>query len=284
MMSKKGYITIAQNTSGTNYVRQAYALALSIKNTQTTVKDFAICVTSKDDVPEEWAYAFDHIIEIPGEDDAKDKLWKIHNKWKYFEMSPFDETVVLDADMIFPTSVDHWWEFLSTTNVFFTSNVHNYKGLVAESDFYRKAISENKLPNVYTAFMYFNKSKEAEEMFKMAELIYKHWEKFYFEYIPLYRPKEVSGDIVFSLAQHILGMENTISDIQFPSFVHMKSQMMDIPQNQITENWIDNIPTYFMDDGSLKVSNYKQILPYHYHLKSWLTDDVIEKLEACYER
>ena len=281
-MMSKGYITLAQNTSTENYVRQAYALALSIKNTQNTVKDFAICVTSKDDVPAEWAYAFDHIIEIPGTDDAEGEDWKIHNKWKYFEMSPFDETVILDADMIFSASVDHWWDFLGTTDVYFTSTVHNYKGLVATDDFYRKAISENNLPNVYTAFMYFNKSKQAEEMFKMAELIYQNWEEFYFEYIPLYRPKNVSGDIVFSLAQHILGMENTMHDLPIPSFVHMKSRMMNIPSNQITENWIENIPTYFRPDGVLKVGNYKQTLPFHYHIKEWLTSDIITKLEAQY--
>jgi hypothetical protein len=278
----KGYITIAQNTPGIDYVRQAYALALSIKNSQSEVQDFAVCVTNKKDVPREWEYAFDHIIEIPGNDDAKDETWKIQNKWKYFEMSPFDETVVLDSDMIFTSSVDHWWDFLSTKNVYFTTSVHNYKGLVATSDHYRRAISENNLPNVYTAFMYFNKSKEAEEMFEMARIIYQNWEKFYFEFIPTYRPKNVSGDIVFSLAQHILGTEDTMNDLNFPSFVHMKSQMMNIPKNQITENWVENIPTYYRPDGVLKVGNYKQLLPFHYHIKSWLTDDIIAKLEERY--
>jgi hypothetical protein len=281
-MMTRGYITIAQNTPGIDYVRQAYALALSIKNSQSEVQDFAICVTDKKDVPKEWAYAFDHIIEIPGNDDAKNETWKIQNKWKYFEMSPFDETVILDSDMIFTSSVDHWWDFLSTKNVYFTTSVHNYKGLIATSDYYRQAISENNLPNVYTAFMYFNKSKEAEEMFEMARIIYQNWEKFYFEFIPTYRPKNVSGDIVFSLAQHILGTENTMSDLNFPSFVHMKSQMMNIPKNQITENWIENIPTYYRPDGVLKVGNYKQVLPFHYHIKSWITDDIIAKLEERY--
>jgi hypothetical protein len=92
----------------------------------------------------------------------------------------------------------------------------------------------------------------------------------------------VSGDIVFSLAQHILGTEDTMNDLNFPSFVHMKSQMMNIPKNQITENWVENIPTYYRPDGVLKVGNYKQLLPFHYHIKSWLTDDIIAKLEERY--
>lgn len=280
-MMSRGYITLAQNSGDVDYVRQAYALALSIKNTQSEVNEFAICVNKKSDVPKKWRHVFDYIIKIPGEDDAEGKEWKIHNKWKYFEMSPFDETVILDADMIFTSDVSHWWTYLSMSHVHFTTQVHNYKGAIATDNFYRKALFENELPSVYTAFMYFDKSDEAKEMFDMAKIIYQNWETFYYEYIPLYRPKHVSGDVVFSLAQHILGTENALADT-YPSFVHMKSKMMDIPAGHITENWIENLPTYFTEDGTLKVGNYKQTLPVHYHIKEWLTDTVIEKLEGIY--
>jgi len=279
---KRGYITLAQNNNDTDYIRQAYALALSIKNTQSTVNEFAICVEDKTKVPKKYLKVFDHVIEIPGGDEAKDEDWKIHNKWKYFEMSPFDETVILDADMIFTDDVSHWWDFLTTRNVHFTSTVHNYKGQVATSDYYRKTFTRNELPNVYTAFFYFNKSKEAEELFKLAEIIYQNWEEVYFEFLPLQRPKQVSGDIVFALATKILGLNST-DDMLFPSFVHMKSKMMDIPDTHIIEEWTTSLPTYFTDKGILKVSNYKQSLPFHYHIKSWLTPKVVKQLEEIYD-
>ena len=278
----KGYITIAQNSGDIDYVRQAYALALSIKNTQSEVKDFAICVEKKSDVPEKYKHVFDHIIEIPWGDAAEGEKWKIHNKWKYFYMSPFDETVVLDADMIFTSDVSGWWYYLGTKDVHFTSTVHNYKGQTTGSNYYRKAFTKNELPNVYTAFFYFKQSTAAAELFKMAEWIYNNWERFYFEHFPKERPKQVSGDVVFALAAKILGLEST-SNLPFPSFVHMKSRMMDIPANQITENWIEHIPTYFTDTGVLKVGNYKQILPYHYHVKEWLTPKIIKQLEDAYD-
>ena len=69
----KGYITIAQNSGDIDYIRQAYALALSIKNTQSEVKDFAICVEDAKLVPEEYKKVFDHIIEIPWGDAAKEQ-------------------------------------------------------------------------------------------------------------------------------------------------------------------------------------------------------------------
>ena len=40
----KGYIVIAQNNSTTDYLKQAYALALNLKATQTVVSNLTVCV------------------------------------------------------------------------------------------------------------------------------------------------------------------------------------------------------------------------------------------------
>ena len=77
----KGYIVIAQNSADTNYVRMAYALALSLKITQSKVSNLSICVEDKTTVPEKYKKVFDQVIEIPWTDDAKDSDWKIDNKW-----------------------------------------------------------------------------------------------------------------------------------------------------------------------------------------------------------
>ena len=100
----KGYIVIAQNSGKVDYLGQAYALAINLKLTQSTVNSIAVCVDSntKKLITEKHKSVFDHIIDIPWEDAADGKDWKINNKWKYYYMSPFDETVILDTDMIFP--------------------------------------------------------------------------------------------------------------------------------------------------------------------------------------
>jgi hypothetical protein len=38
----KGFLVLAQNTKDVNYVKQAYALALSIRHSQTTVKNISL--------------------------------------------------------------------------------------------------------------------------------------------------------------------------------------------------------------------------------------------------
>jgi hypothetical protein len=87
---KRGFFTFAQN--GTHdYVRMAYALALSLKATQTDVPYLSIGVTPGQVVPEKYKWAFDEIIEIPWGDAAKTSSWKLENEWKAYHMTPYEE-------------------------------------------------------------------------------------------------------------------------------------------------------------------------------------------------
>jgi len=281
----KGYLVIAQNSGSHDYIRMAYALSLSIKNTQHHVTDFAIAVEEGAVIPTEYLKAFDHVITIPWKDHAEKSQWKIDNKWKYFWMTPFDETVILDTDMIFTADISYWWDILVTKDVWFTTAPKTFKNELIVSDKYRKTFTANNLPNIYTAFMYFRKSTLSAELFRMTEIIFNNWERFFYEYLDETRPKVLSGDVAFALAVKLLGIENectsnTITEV--PTFVHMKSYLQNVPERYITEDWTKHIPCYFNENGDLKVGNFKQIVPFHYHVKSWLTDDIIKKLETKY--
>ena len=50
----RGYIVIAQNSGDTDYLRMAYALALSLKATQSTVSNLTVCVDNKTKVPKKY--------------------------------------------------------------------------------------------------------------------------------------------------------------------------------------------------------------------------------------
>ena len=117
----KGYLIFAQNTESVDYVRQAYTQALSIKHTQPNINSVSLCTLGK--VDKRYQKGFDNIIQIPDKDDAKDSAWKIENRWKALKMSPYEETVVLDADMLFTSNVEHWWDNLEKQDISFTGNV-----------------------------------------------------------------------------------------------------------------------------------------------------------------
>lgn len=279
----KGYLVIAQNNKKYDYLRMAYALALSIKNTQSSVKSITLA-TDSDTIPDAYRYVFDEIVEIPWGDSAKRSEWKIDNKWKYYYITPYEETIILDVDMIFTSDISYWWDILKDKDVWACSAPVTFKGHTITSDIYRQTFSSNSLPNVYTAFMYFKKSDLTSELFKMVDYIFKNWKLFYYEYLDITRPKNLSGDVAYALAIKLLGIESQCLDnISIPTFVHMKSQVQNLPSGVLDEDWTKSLPSYFLNDGSLIVGNYKQEYPFHYHIKEWLTDDKIKILENIYK-
>lgn len=275
----RGFFTFAQNST-TDYVRLAYALALSLKASQVDVPYLAIGVTKGTIIPSEYIWAFDEIVEIPWGDAAKASSWKLENEWKAYHMTPYSETIKLDCDMLFLQNIDTWWDTLSNQDVWAATSAYTYRGELVESDFYRKTFTANSLPNVYTAFMYFRHSDLAEELFKMAELIYFNWARFIKDYMNEPRPTEVSTDVVFALAIHLLGkVEECTRYGDFPSFVHMKTQLQNWGNEAVGEKWDDHIGVYFTDELELKIGRYRQLAPLHYHIKTFITDDMISLYE-----
>jgi len=280
----KGYICIAQNNDTVDYLQQAYALALNLKLTQSSVSNLSVCVDShtKSLIKPKHKDVFDNIIDIPWEDDAQKQSWKINNKWKYFYMTPYDETVILDTDMIFPTDVSYWWDELAAHDVWATTNVRTYRGDIVTSDYYRKYFVKNNLPNVYTAFFYFKKSDLAAELFAMIEMIFQHWQRFFYKYMPAGKPDWLSGDVAYALAMQLLGIEHECIKTNvnsFPTFVHMKSHVQDLPSSQIDEKWTNTLPTYYDTYSNFKIGNFQQLYPFHYVEKDWMTDSMVKQME-----
>jgi len=279
----KGYIVIAQNNSEHDYLEMTYALALSLKATQ---KENAICVCvdeqTKSLIEDKHRNVFDYIVDIPWGDADPDARWKIHNKWKYPHMTPFKETIILDSDMLFTTSVDHWWDYLSKKDIWACTNVKTFRNEDVVDDFYRKKFTELELPNVYSNFTYFNESEITFQFFKMVELIMKNWGVYYDKFLKGVGQKWMSADLAYALAIRLLDLEEETCDYNIkdvPTFVHMKSKIQNVPHNQIDNDWTKSIPSEMSSDLSIRIGNYTQSLPFHYVEKEWMSKDKIKILE-----
>lgn len=269
----KGFLTIAQNGEY-DYVRMAYALAMSLKLSQKKYNNLSIIVNKKQVIPNYYRKVFDKIIYV----DKPKEDWKIQNKYQYFDLTPYDETIVLDTDMLFLYDISDWWECLKNTDLNFASTVRNYTNKVVHSDYYRKVFTKNKLPNLYTALFYFKKTPEIKQYFKLVEVMFKNWKVFYDKFLEE-PPKFLSGDVVYSLAAKIFFNRNWISDL---SFIHMRSRL----QNDNITKWNKELPTFitnFPDKTqiNLKVNNFNQLYPFHYIKKEFLTEEVIEIYEEA---
>lgn len=273
----KGYLILAQNSEDNDYVSMAAACAFSIQATQTKVKNITLITDVPDAVPYHYYDAFDKILPIKWFDDALESSWKIENRWKLYHLTPYEETVVLDADMLFLSDVSIWWDYMEKNfDLLITDKVFTYRNELIENSYYRAAFRDNKLPNCYSAFTYFKKSDLAEEFWKLVELIVKNWKPYYNAFLKESKPKHLSIDIAFALAVKILGIENEVfSSLDIPSFTHMKSR--DQGWMTYTDFWMDNAGVYLNDKCQLKIGNYQQSGIFHYTEKRFLNDGVIEK-------
>ena len=78
-------------------------------------------------------------------------LGGLANDWQMFQISPYRQTIKLEADMIAASPVDHWWTLFETRDVVISSGARTWYDEPATSRFYRKCFDANNLPNVYNA-------------------------------------------------------------------------------------------------------------------------------------
>lgn len=276
----KGFITVAQNSGHGDYIRMAYALALSLKKSQSDGAGLSILVDDADTVPDRYRWAFDEVIPLK-QDDAQDE-WKIHNKWQAYDLSPYDQTIMVDADMLFTVDLAGWWEILSLRNVWACTEPVNFQGLPLPPSPYREDFDRNELPHVYTAMMYFDRSSASQELFDASRIVFQNWNSLRTQYFRDRTPKKVSGDLAFATAMKMLQTVDTMtwSGIEFPQFVHMRGRVLTHKQGSYHEDWREHVRAYLTPNHHLIVGNYLQTAPFHYHIKEWLTDDIIDLLEV----
>jgi len=263
----KGIVVLAQNNTTDNYVEQACVLAMSLQ----VHNSVPISIVTNDNVPDEYKKLFDKIIPIPFNDSAENSDWKVENRWKLYHATPYDETIVMDTDMLILQNIDTWWKFLSKYEMFFASNVLNYRGERADTSYYRKTFIENKLPNLFSGFHYFKKCDFAQEFYNWLELVVNNWEAFYEQHLEgSTRPKHVSIDVCAAIVTRILDCESTITNkiAKFPSFTHMKPHCQG--WTNVQSSWQDQVGVYVSKDGSIKIGNYAQTGILHYTEKDFI--------------
>ena len=275
MSNSNGFCLLAQNNSNVDYVRQAYALAVSIHKFN---KGQSISLITDDPVLEEYKSVFDNILPIPWTDQAKDTEWKIENRWKVYHVSPYEHTIVMDVDMLVLHDITRWWDELEKKDLFFVSNVKNYRNETVTSRFYRKTFDENNLPNLYSGFYYFKKCDKALEFFKLLELIMINWELFYRTFASnsyqSWGSFDLSCSIVSKIFDNVLEITDPTSCI---TFTHMKAHCQG--WNEIPTNWTNVLGTYITTDNTMLIGNYLQHNILHYVEPEFLTDRVIKQLE-----
>jgi len=268
----KGFLIFAQ---GEEYIKQAYLAALSITATKNS---YRTSIVTSDVVPNEYKWAFDKIIPIPWYEET-DSRFQTEHRWKLYHATPYNETIVLDADVLVLQDLDYIWKFFENYDLYFPTRVFTYRKDLVTSDFYRKAFTANNLPNVYNALHFFKKSEKSKEFYTWVELITNNWELFYGKFCKEFFPKQPSMDITCAIAAKIMDIDADITNVKqdMPMLVHMKPKIQNWVQD--TETWGNRVGIYLTDELKLKVGNHLQDTVFHYVDNDFVTDKIIGKYE-----
>ena len=183
------------------------------------------------------------------------------NDWQMFAVSPYRQTIKLEADMLAAGPIDHWWTLFENRDVVISQGARSFYDQPAESRFYRKVFDQNNLPDVYNAITYWRLSTTAKDFFALVRSIFEQWN----DYKKLLKFAEdgPSTDVVYAMAAQILGPDQvTLPAGIGPTIVHMKRHINPIQ----TDDWTQEL---VWESDPVRINTVAQWGLLHYHRKDW---------------
>ena len=207
----KGVLLFANNNGALNYVKQANYLAKRIRKYMDLPTSIVTNVDVKAKYPE-YLDAFDNILYDKSlehlstnkryhDGDLYDKTTVFHNKNRInaYELSPYDETIVMDTDYIICNDILNNC-FIQQKDLLLYKNATHIGIHDGTSEFLR--ISDTSVEFYWATVFFFRKTKETKIFFDLL----KHIEENYMHYRSMYQFKTTvfRNDFAFSIAIHIL--------------------------------------------------------------------------------
>ena len=206
---------------------------------------------------------------FPYEDITKKSEWhkntftsNLLNMWQIYWMSPYDETIVLDADMLFLNDCSYWWGYLSRFDMLFPNIIINYKQEIIKHEQYDKILIEHNIRPSYEKMFYFKKSQFAQEFFIMLGEVIINYNKFSFDYFPDYKPQNCITSYIFPICIKMLGIEDVVYD-KNDIFKYIDMKLTCLNTNINSPIW-DKELDYWGDYKEFYIENFKQYYPLHY--------------------
>jgi hypothetical protein len=250
VVEEQGYVIVAVNTDSVDYVACAVRLAESLKHFHP---DVSVCLISD----QKYAHpVFDHVRTL-----APDSNNAYANDWQVFRLSPYRETVKLEADMLIASPVDHWWALFRNRDVVVSVGCRDWYDRVSNSRYYRQVFDNNHLPDVYNAVTYWRLSSTAKDFFDTVKHVFANWIEF--KTLLKFAPDEPDTDLVYAMAAQIVGVEQcTLPAAYSPKIVHMKQHIAGTHSN----NWTQEL---VWETDPLRINTVAQWGVFHYHVKDW---------------
>lgn len=210
----RGILIFAQNNSEIDYAKISLYAAKRVKeylnvpvSLVTDSKDWLL--TSQPDAES----VFDQIITInsdttqtkkfyDGSMSSKTLIWKNLDRSSCFELSPYDETIVIDSDYIISSNVlNNVWgsvhDFLIYKDSFDLAQWRDDRSF--------KYLNQWSIPFYWATVFYFKKTQQNSDFFFLIKHIKANWS--YYRSLYTIDSTVFRNDFAFSIALHMMGKE-----------------------------------------------------------------------------
>ena len=189
--------------------------------------------------------------------------WKLMNDWQCFYASPFSRTIKLEADMLLPRSIEHWFDVCLQKDLVVTIGARNYHNQLAKERNYRRVFDANDLPDVYNAITYWRLSHDAQDFFDTVRSIFDNWDAV-MSGLRFGTDQPINTDLAYAVALMLLGPEKYTLPGDVPGMIHMKQALNGLE----SEDWTRELVWEFGKD-SFRLNTVEQMWPVHYHVKKF---------------
>ena len=210
--NKKGVLIFARNNAQIDYIKQAHFLAKRIKhylNLPTTVVTDSINYLK--DTYKDYKTVFDQVIEVPlatspsrkryydGTNVFKQLEFKNDLRTSAYELTPYDETLMLDSDYI--VSNDLFKNCFTQDHDFLIfKEAHDLSGFRNDAQFVH--ISDTSVDFYWATCVFFRKTEANKIFFDLTKHIQENWQ--HYNSIFQINRGTFRNDWVFSIAIHIM--------------------------------------------------------------------------------
>lgn len=247
-----GYLIIAKTSESVDYLACARVLAKSLRLYHPQAHITLATDGAETDPVFDLVRGFHYDVD-PANPFAAD--------WQAYWVSPYHETIKLEADMIITAPIDHWWQYLQLRDVVVANGCYDFRGDLATSRKYRKIFDANDLPDLYNGITYWRKTRLSQDFFSLCSFIFANWAEFS-KNLTLGAQDTGTTDLVYACAAKILGVENFILPGSYPRFTHMKPAINRLRSDDWTEELVWEIGKDYV-----RINTIAQQYPLHYHIK-----------------
>lgn len=251
-IEEQGYLIVAYNKKV--YLDCAQLLAQSLRQWHPDVK---ICLLTDLDCQDS-IFDFIYPFSFPVDDTIPFSF-----DWQVYQLTPFRQTIKLEADMYVAGPIDHYWSLFQHRDVCISVGCRDFYNKISSCRSYRATFDNNCLPDVYNAITYWRRSSCAQEFFKWVRFIFENWQSV--RALLTFPDDLPSTDLVYSIAATIVGVNKVTLPVDIsPKIVHMKKGIIPIK----TSNWTNELVWEATNPG-LRIHTVAQQGVVHYHIKEW---------------